>query len=353
MHCLRFALSPRLFSVSDHPRFYSRLLSIRPVMSSSKPKIFVTRDDFPGIELLKQKAEIEIFKGTQPSKDEIIAGLKGKQAIYCSLNDKIDRDVLDACKDSLKVIGTMSVGVDHLDWRLCFERGIRIGYTPIILTEAVAELTMALLLATSRRLFEAHNEILQNRWSSWSPMWMCGPGLHEATVGIFGFGRIGQEVARKLKAFRVKKIIYSRSSPGEIENDVGAIKVDNDELLRESDFLIVLCSLNEKTQHFFNKERFAQMKSSAIFINVSRGGTVVQDDLIDALKRNVIRAAGLDVTTPEPLKADHPLLALPNCVVIPHIGSATYKSRNEMGEATSQNILLGLEGKPMIHEWKV
>ncbi|KAL1123087.1 hypothetical protein AAG570_002175, partial [Ranatra chinensis] len=252
---------------------------------------------------------------------------------------------------NLKVIGTISVGVDHIDLKLLKERGVRLGYTPNVLTEATSELTVALLLATSRRLFEAHNEIRTGGWKTWSPFWMTGPGLSGSTVGVIGFGRIGQSVAEKLKPFGVLKILYTRSSDKPPEKDIGAIKTDLDDLLRQSDFVVVTCALTELTRNLFTAEKFALMKPTAIFVNSSRGGVVDQDALITALKSGVIRGAGLDVMTPEPLPANHPLLELPNCVIIPHIGSATIEARMAMTELTINNIIAGLEGGKMPAEY--
>ncbi|XP_075238345.1 glyoxylate reductase/hydroxypyruvate reductase-like isoform X2 [Lycorma delicatula] len=321
-------------------------------MSTSKPKVFVTRNDYPeiSIKMLKEKCDVEIYDGTKIKKEEIIDGVKGKDALYCSLNDKIDKDVLNA-GDRLKVVGTMSVGIDHIDIKSCKQLGIKVGYTPGVLTEAVAELGVALLLATSRRLIEGYNEVACGGWSSWSPLWMCGQGLSGSTVGIVGLGNVGYEVGRKLKAFRVKCFLYSNPTDSPVAKELEAKRVCLEELLKESDFVIVSCTLNEETKELFDKEKFALMKNTAIFINISRGGVVKQDDLVDALENKVIGAAGLDVTVPEPLPTDHPLLSFPNCVVVPHIGSATVKTRTEMGNLTTQNILAGVEGKPLPKEY--
>lgn len=206
---------------------------------------------------------------------------------------------------------------------------------------------MALLLSTSRRLPEAQYEAKTGGWVSWAPTWMTGPGLAGATVGIVGFGRIGQAVARRVKAFNTARILYFNRSERPEASETGAIKVTFDELLAKSDFVICCAALVPETKELFNKAAFEKMKRSAIFVNTSRGGTVDQDALIDALKNNTIRAAGLDVTTPEPLPLDSPLLKLKNCVVLPHIGSASIEARNVMSEMTAKNILAAIEGKDM------
>lgn len=261
------------------------------------------------------------------------------------LTDKIDAEVLENAP-KLKVIATMSVGYDHLVLDEIKKRNIKIGYTPDILTDATAELTVALLLATSRRLLEANKEARTGGWKAWSPFWMCGPGLSGSTVGIVGFGRIGQEVAKRLKPFNVKKFLYySRSEKS--QNEVGAQRVNFDDLLRDSDFVIATCALTPETKGIFNKDAFEKMKTTAVFINTSRGAIVDQNALIEALKLKKIWAAGLDVTTPEPLPLGSELFQLENCVILPHIGSAAIETRKEMAVLTARNILAALKGEKM------
>uniref|UniRef100_A0A1B6L0W7 Glyoxylate reductase/hydroxypyruvate reductase n=1 Tax=Graphocephala atropunctata TaxID=36148 RepID=A0A1B6L0W7_9HEMI len=348
-----------------------------------KLKIFVTRSDYPtnGMELLEKRYELEVFnKGKSVlSKEEIIQGIKGKSGIFCCVNDKIDKEVLKAAGPSLRVVSTMSVGMDHIDLDECRKLSIKVGYTPNVLTEATAELTMALLLATSRRLFEAHSQLRTGGWGSWAPVWMCGPALKGSTVGLVGFGRIAQEVARKIKVFNVAKILYTDTgkkpktevaaelrfkiqdsrfkiqdfywSLNNMAAELGAERVDLEALLAASDFVISTCSLNPQSQGMFSAKRFALMKPTAMFINTGRGGLVDHDALYTALKNNKLWAAGLDVMTPEPLPTNHPLLDLPNCVLLPHIGSATYQSRMAMCEVTAKNIIAALEDRTMPAEY--
>ncbi|XP_045774592.1 glyoxylate reductase/hydroxypyruvate reductase-like [Maniola jurtina] len=324
-------------------------------MSSGRFLVYVTRSDMPecGIELLKKQCEVKTWKDAAPvPREEFLKGVAGVDAIYCSLNEKIDQEVLDAAGPQLKVIGTISVGHDHIDLTECRKRGIRIGYTPDVLTDATAELTMALLLATSRRLPEAQHDAKTGGWVSWAPQYMTGPGLNGATVGMVGFGRIGQAVARRVKSFNTAKILYFSRSERVEAKEVGAIKVNFEELLRESDFVIVCAPLVPETKEMFNKSAFEKMKCSAVFVNTSRGALVDQDALIYALENNIIWGAGLDVTTPEPLPLDSPLFKLKNCVVLPHIGSATFGTRNTMSELTASNILAALNGTKMPAELK-
>ncbi|KAI5637792.1 d-isomer specific 2-hydroxyacid dehydrogenase, NAD binding domain-containing protein [Phthorimaea operculella] len=323
--------------------------------SGEKFKVFVTRNDMPecGVNLLRKECDVKIHNQPSPvSRSDFLKAVPGVDGIFCALTDKIDKDLLDAAGPSLKVVGTISVGYDHIDVAECKKRGIRIGYTPDVLTDATAELTMALLLSTSRRLPEAQQEAKTGGWVSWAPTWMTGPGLAGATVGIAGFGRIGQAVARRVKAFNTSRILYFNRSERPEAKETGAVKISFDELLQESDFIICCAALVPETKEMFNKAAFEKMKRTAVFVNTSRGGTVDQDALIDALKNNTIRAAGLDVTTPEPLPLDSPLFKLNNCVVLPHIGSATIEARNVMSELTAKNILAALNGKEMPAEIK-
>lgn len=285
---------------------------------------------------------------------ELLKGVVGAHGLFCLLSEKIDREVLDAAGPDLKVISTLSVGFDHLAMDEIKKRGIRVGYTPDVLTEATAELSVALLLTTCRRLPEAIQEVKSGGWKSWSPMWMCGYGLSNSTVGIIGLGRIGMAIAQRLKPFGVKKFLYTGRQPHpECAEEVNAEYVSCQKLAEDSDFVIVSCSLTPETEGMCNKDFFSRMKKTSVFINISRGSAVNQDDLYQALITGQIAAAGLDVTTPEPLPTNHPLLGLKNCVILPHIGSATYSTRNTMAILAVNNLLKGLAGDEMPSELKI
>lgn len=292
--------------------------------------------------------EVSIWPGAAPvPKAELVKNLWDTSALFCMLTDKIDKEVLENAPN-LRVIATMSVGYDHLSISEIKAKNIKIGYTPDILTDATAELTVALLLATSRRLLEASEEARTGGWQAWSPFWMCGPGLGGSVVGIVGFGRIGQEVAKRLKPFNVKKILFqNRSERAKEAQEIGATRVSFDELLKESDFVIVTCALTPETRGLFGDSAFEKMKPTAVFVNTSRGTVVDQDALIRALENKTIFAAGLDVMTPEPLPRDSPLFKLKNCVILPHIGSAAIETRNGMAILTARNILTALNGEQM------
>ncbi|XP_006272140.1 glyoxylate reductase/hydroxypyruvate reductase-like [Alligator mississippiensis] len=319
------------------------------------PRIYVTRQIPPdGMKILHQSrlCHIEQWDSEDPvPRSELLKKVAGIQGLYCLLTEKIDAEVLDAAGPSLKVVSTMSVGYDHISLQELKKRGIKLGYTPDVLTEAVAELTVALLLATSRRLLEAAEKAKTGGWGTWKPLWMCGHGLTDSTVGILGLGRIGVAVATRLKPFGVKRFLYTdMSARPEVATSIPADSVTMDELARLSDFIVVCCALTPETQGICNKSLFSQMKDTAIFVNTSRGGVVNQDDLYQALVNGQIAAAGLDVTEPEPLPTDHPLFKLKNCVVLPHIASATVSTRNAMAALAANNLLAGLRGEAMEKE---
>ncbi|KAI0240968.1 Glyoxylate reductase/hydroxypyruvate reductase [Lamellibrachia satsuma] len=310
--------------------------------STGRPKVYITRQvQQEGVDILKEHCDLTQWHSScQPvPRDELMKNIAGVDGLFCLLSDKIDDAVLEAAGPNLKVIGTMSVGYDHIDMASCKKRNIVVGYTPEVLTDATAELAVALLLATSRRIVEGASAVKNGQWGSWSPSWMCGPGLLNSTVGIVGLGRIGLAIAKRLRPFSVSRILYTGHQPKDSAKEVSAEFTNLDTLLAESDFVVVSCAITPETTALFDCAKFAQMKQGAIFVNVSRGAVVVQEDLVDVLKNGVIRAAGLDVTTPEPLPTDSPLLTLPNCVVIPHIGSAEEKTRGVMAAMTARNIL--------------
>ncbi len=284
--------------------------------------------------------------GPVMARDELLAQVRGVAGIYCLINDRIDGPVLDAAGPSLRVVSTMSVGYDHVDVRACAARGIAVGNTPGVLTETTADLALALLLATARRIPEAVASVHNGTWGAWKAEWMTGRDLFGGTVGIVGMGRIGQAVARRLVGFGCR-LIYSGPAPKPEADALGAAFVPLPQLLAESDFVTLHCPLNAQTMHLINGATLAQMKPTAILINTTRGGVVDQDALYAALRAGTIAAAGLDVTTPEPLPPDHPLLTLPNCVVLPHIGSATIATRTRMAQMAAQNLIAGVRREPL------
>ncbi|CAG9862612.1 unnamed protein product [Phyllotreta striolata] len=343
-----FLLSPVQVPARKNFINYARLST-----KMSKPSVYVTRQiNQEALDLLKQHCEVSSWTGPGPvPKTELLKNIENKHALLCMLTDRVDAEVLNKAGANLKVVATMSVGYDHLDTAEIRKRNIKIGYTPDALTDATAELAVGLLLTTSRRLLEAAEEARTGGWQAWSPFWMCGRGLKGSTVGIVGFGRIGQQIARILSTFNPSRILYyNRSERAKEAREIGAERVTFDELLARSDFVSVSAALTPETTRMFDRAAFGKMKKTAVFVNTSRGGLVDQEALVEALRNGTIWGAGLDVTTPEPLPLDHPLFGLKNCVVLPHIGSAAIETRNEMGIVTARNIIAALNGDAMPFE---
>ncbi len=283
-----------------------------------------------------------------PPYDVLLQRVRGVHGLLTLLTDRIDARVLDAAGPDLRVVSQMAVGVDNIDLAACTQRGIPVGHTPGVLSDAVADLTIGLMIATARRFFEAAADMRAGRWTTWEPMGWVGPDLYGSTVGIIGLGRIGEAVARRLQGFHVR-LLYHNRHPNPRAEALGARYVSLDELLTTSDFVSLHCPYTPETHHLIDAQALAKMKPTAILINTARGGVVDQDALIQALRTGAIRAAGLDVFIPEPLPPDHPLLTLPNVTALPHIGSASIATRIRMAQMAVDNLLAGLEGKPLPH----
>ena len=262
------------------------------------------------------------------------------------LSDRLDGAFIEACP-KLKTISTMAVGYDNIDVRAATARGIRVGNTPGVLTETTADLIWALLMAAARRIAEADRYVRDGRWKTWGPMTLLGQDVHGATLGIIGLGRIGLEVARRARGFGMKILYYSRTrKTPQQEKELGLEYVDRmADLLARSDFVSLHVPLTPETQGLIGAAEFAEMKKTAVFVNASRGAVVDQTALYEALKNGVIFSAGLDVTAVEPIPMDDPLLTLPNLVIAPHIGSASYPTRRTMAMMAADNLLAGLRGE--------
>jgi len=280
-------------------------------------------------------------------REELLTRVEHAHGIFCILEDKIDAELLCNAK-CLKVISTMSVGYDHIDLKECDRLGILVGNTPGVLTDTTADLVVSLMLATCRRIPEGIRTVQNGTWGKWKPEWLCGKDLHHSTVGIIGLGRIGQAVAQRLHGFQCRILYCGPSEKPEIANSLNASFVDFDTLLYESDFIVPQCPLNQETRGMFNHETFRKMKRGSIFINTARGGLVDDQALLEALSLGYLWAAGLDVTSPEPLPNSHPLLQMENVVILPHLGSATSATRTKMAMIAAENLVAGMSGKPMI-----
>jgi lactate dehydrogenase-like 2-hydroxyacid dehydrogenase len=244
------------------------------------------------------------------------------------------------------VVSNFGVGYDNIDVPACTRRGIPVGNTPGVLTETTADLAWALILAAARRVVEGDRAVRAGEWRTWGPVLLLGRDVNGATLGIVGFGRIGQAVARRAAGFGMRVLYHARNRVAEdVEREMGATWLPLADLLAQSDFVSLNVSLTAETRHLIDAAALRSMKPSAILVNTARGPVVDTDALVDALRTGVIRAAALDVTDPEPLPADHPLVALDNCIVVPHIASATEATRGRMAAMAAANLLAGVRGE--------
>ena len=311
-----------------------------------KPKVFVARQiPDAGLDLIRAACEVDVWPERLPPSPEILRQrVRDCDGLVSLLTDKVDTVLFDAAP-RLKVVSNFAVGVNNVDLAAATERKIPVGNTPGVLTEATADIAVTLLLAAARRLGESCTDAKEGRWLTWEPRGWLGADLVGRTLGIVGMGRIGHAVAKRLHFGWGMKVLYTARSPKpEIDAELGATAVNLERLLGESDFVSVHADLNPTTKGMFGAAQFAQMKRSAVFVNTARGPHVDQVALAAALRSGTIFAAGIDVTDPEPLPADHELYKLPNCVIAPHIASATHDTRNAMAKLCAENLLAGVRG---------
>lgn len=309
-------------------------------------RIFITRliPDL-GLDLVKEhfpSADIWTHD-LPPTREQLLENVRGVDGLLCLLTERIDAELMDAAGPQLKVISSMSVGVDHIDIAEATKRGIPVGNTPGVLTDATADQAFALLLAAARRIVESVDYVRNGQWTTWHPQLLLGADMVGATLGIVGFGRIGQAVAKRAQGFDMRVIYHSPNA----KPAFGAQPVDLDTLLRESDFISLHVPLTPETKHLVDADFLSKMKPSAILVNTARGGVVDQVALYDALKSKQIFAAALDVTDPEPLPMDSPLLELDNCIIVPHLGSASKWTRDQMSKLAAENLIAGLKGEKL------
>jgi glyoxylate reductase len=300
-------------------------------------RVFVTRRlPFPALERLEKAGhELDVWEDAlPPSPDQLRQHAANADAVLCLLTDRIDADLLDAAPD-LEAVSVMAVGTDNVDLAAARAREIPIGNTPDVLTDATADLTLALLLATARRLPEAALAANNGGWRTWEPAGWLGTELNRATLGIIGYGRIGQAVAHRAHGFGMT-VLHTPELP-------------LDELLAQADFVSLHVPLTQSTRHLIDAAALQVMKPTAILINTSRGAVVDQRALAEALTRGTIAGAALDVTDPEPPDPEDPLLDAPNVLLVPHIGSATHATRERMADLAVDNLLAALAGRPMPH----
>jgi glyoxylate reductase len=303
------------------------------------PRVFASRDfQFPALDRLRAEHEVDVWEErTPPPPDAFRERAQRADALLLTVTERVDADLLDAAP-SVRAIANFAVGTDNIDLEAARERGIPVGNTPDVLTDATADIAFALLLGIARRITEGDREVREGRWAPWHPSHMLGGDLAQMTLGIVGWGRIGQAMARRGEGFGMTIVHSSRSSG-----------IPLDELLEQADYVSIHTPLTPETRHLIGAAELERMKPTAYLINTSRGGTVDQVALREALVAGEIAGAGLDVTDPEPLPADDPLLTAPNLLVVPHVGSATVKTRSAMADLAVDNLLAALAGEEMPH----
>ncbi|MFZ4450402.1 2-hydroxyacid dehydrogenase [Salibacterium aidingense] len=316
------------------------------------PYVFITRripEDI--ITPLKAEGRVSMWEKeeTPVPYERLEEEIKKADAVFCNVSDPIDAALLEKA-ERLKVIATMAVGYNNIDIQAAAERNIQVAHTPGVLTETTADLTFALLMAAARRIPEGIDVIKNDEWGAWAPFFLTGRDIHHARLGIIGMGRIGEAVAKRATGFDMDIVYHNRSRKPETEEAVGAVYVEMEELLETSDFVCVQTPYTKETHHLMNREAFQKMKSTAVFVNTSRGPIVDETALYEALKEGDIQAAGLDVFENEPVRSNHPLLTLPNVTALPHIGSASEDTRRKMAEMTVDHILQGLRGEDVAHK---
>jgi glyoxylate reductase len=305
-------------------------------------RVFVTRR-LPGtaLERLGAEHETEVWPGRlPPPREELLARTAEAEGLLSQITDRVDAELMDHAP-GLRAIANYAVGTDNVDLEAARERGIPVGNTPDVLTEATADLAFALLLAAARRLPEAAQSIRDGEWVTFEPGRLLGRSVHGATLGIVGFGRIGRAVAARARGFEMEVLATGTSSaPG----------IPLEDVLARSDFISLHCPLTPATRHLIDARALRRMRRTAILVNTARGPIVDQAALVAALHDGVIAGAALDVTDPEPTPLDDPILSAPHVLITPHIGSATTAARERMSELAVENLLAGLAGEPMPHQ---
>ena len=317
----------------------------------AKPRVFVTRPIAQeALDRLRQEMDLVVWPGEIPPSREVLKReLRTAQGVLCLLTDSLDREVLQAAP-ALRVISTMATGHDNVDVEEATRRGIAVGTTPGILAKTTADFAFALLLSAARRVLEGDHHVRQGGWQTWQPLGFLAPDVHQATLGIVGMGAIGLEVAKRALGFEMRVLYHSRSRQWREEEEYGIeYAALLPLLLRSSDFVSLHLPLTPETYHLIDGVALEMMKPSAILVNTARGAVVDTMALYEALRQGTIAGAALDVTDPEPLPPDHPLLTVGNVIVTPHIASASQETRRRMALMAAENLLAALRGAEMPH----
>ncbi len=315
-----------------------------------RPRIFVARG-LPGraMEFLAEQADVDVWPEEMPPSPEALAErAAGCDGALTLLTDRVDAALLDAAP-GLLVVSNMATGFDNVDVAAASERGVLVTRTPGVLAETTADFAFALLMAAARRVVEGDRYTRAGRWKTWGPEVLLGQDVHGATLGIIGMGGIGTEVARRAKGFGMRIVYHSGTRKPMIEQETGAEFRTLEEVLREADFVTLHAPLTEDTRQMINAESLRVMKRTAVLVNTGRGGLVDQAALYEALRDGVIAGAALDVTDPEPMPPDDPLLTLENVIVTPHIASASVATRSRMALLAAENLVMSLRGEVPEH----
>ena len=315
----------------------------------SRPQVFVTRQLLPeALELIAQAAEMEVWPDEYPpTLEQLRQKVAGVDGVLTNIMDRVDAALLDAAP-RLKVISQLAVGLDNIDVAEATRRGILVGYTPGVLAKATADLAFALLMCAARRVSESERWVRGRNWKlAFHPTYWLGMDVHDATLGIIGLGEIGLEVAKRARGFDMKVIYYSRTRRPELEAQYGLEYADLPNLLSSADFVSLHTPLTPESYHFIGEQELRMMKPTAILVNTARGPVVDPKALYTALKEKWIYAAGLDVTEPEPIPDNDPLLTLDNVVITPHIGSAAVATRRRTMLLAARNLVAGLKGEQL------
>lgn len=315
----------------------------------AKWKVFVTREiPAPGLDMLRRECEVDVNPHDRVlTREELLAGVRGRDGLLCLLTDTIDGAVMDAGLPTLKGIANYAVGFNNIAVEEATKRHLPVSNTPGVLTETTADLAWTLLMATARRIVEADRFMRAGKYQGWAPMLFLGQDVYGKTLGVVGFGRIGEAIARRARGFNMKILYYDarRRTPGE-ELELGVEYRPLDELLAAADFVTLHVNLDATTRHLIGERQLAQMKPTAILINTSRGPVVDERALVAALKAGTIKGAGLDVFEDEPAMAPG-LAELDNAIVVPHIASASVETRTRMATMAAENLLAMLKGEPI------
>jgi lactate dehydrogenase-like 2-hydroxyacid dehydrogenase len=315
---------------------------------AGRPRVFVSRViPEEGLAPIRDACDVRVWEDElPPPRAELLAAVRNCDGILTLLTDRVDDELLDAAGPGLKVVSNYAVGFDNLDVEAVTRRGVPAGNTPGVLTETTADLAFALLMAAARRIPEGDRYVRDGRWRTWGPLLLLGPDVHGATIGIVGFGRIGQAMARRARGFGMR-VLYQdlHRVDAATEAELGATFAPLEELLPQADFVSLHTNLTPETQGLIDAEKLSWMKPTAVLVNTSRGPVIDHAALAAALRSGQIFAAALDVTDPEPIPMDDPLVGLDNCLIVPHIASASRATRAKMAEMAAANLLAGVRGE--------